>query len=74
MDKAGEPSAASVRLGKAQLQVGPGRDGRVSVRAAAAGDEGAVVRVHEEGQRLACAAVSSRGQQHPVKLSGKRNK
>lgn len=64
-------SAASVRVGQAHLQVVAGLDRRVCVRTAAAGDEGIVVRVHEEGQRLTCAGVSSRGQQDSVNLSGK---
>lgn len=66
-----EVSVASVRVGEALLQVGAGLDGRVAVGPVAAADDGLIVRVQEEGQRLPCAGVSSRGQQHPVRLSVK---
>lgn len=64
-------SAASGRVGQAHLQVGAGLDRGVCVGTAAAGDDGVVVRLREEGQRLTCAGVSSRGQQDSVNLSGK---
>lgn len=48
-------SVVTVRVGKAQLQVGAGLDGRVFVGAITAANDGFIIRLQEESQRLACA-------------------
>lgn len=48
-------SVVSIRVGKAQLQVDAGLDGRVFVGPVTAVDDGFIIRMQEKGQRLACA-------------------
>lgn len=48
-------SVVTIRVGKAQLQVGAGLDGRVFVGPITAANDGFIIRLQEESQRLACA-------------------